>query len=198
MVESLVGFSRVLSAAYVKREPIEFPPIAILDGVAVSINTPRNDPGGLLGLAPLWEELHRHHLSVSEYQGLVQDLGSSWASRLRWYRQLLAEGGSYVTATDDEGRVIGYVMIGVQDGPDDTFDTQTGIAEVVTLVVTRDQRSAGVGQALLSAAEDIARDHGFDTVKIAVMSGNARAQKFYETSGYAVAEHVLYRRLDET
>lgn len=166
--------------------------------MAVSINAPRNDVEGLLDLAPLWEELHGHHLDVSEYQDLVRDLGSSWINRLRWYRRLLAERASYVTATDDEGRVIGYVMVGVQDGPDDTFDARTGIAEVVTLVVTRDQRSAGVGRALLSAAEDIARDHGFDTVKIAVMSGNARAQKFYETNGYAVAEHVLYRRLDET
>lgn len=165
--------------------------------MTLSISSPRDDVEGLLDLAPLWEELHRHHLRVSEYRGLVQDLGCSWASRLRWYRQLLTEGASYVTATDDEGRVIGYVMVGLEDGPDDTFDVQGGTAEVVTLVVTRDQRSAGLGRKLLGAAEDIARDRGFDTVKIAVMSGNARAQKFYETNGYAVAERVLYRRLGD-
>jgi ribosomal protein S18 acetylase RimI-like enzyme len=45
--------------------------------------------------------------------------------------------------------------------------------------------------------EEIAREHGFDTVKIAVMSGNVRAQRFYEANGYGVAEHVLYRRLGE-
>jgi ribosomal protein S18 acetylase RimI-like enzyme len=52
-----------------------------------------------------------------------------------------------------------------------------------------------VGRALLAAAEDIARDSGFDTVKIAVMSGNARSQNFYEACGYSVAEHVLYRHI---
>ncbi len=163
--------------------------------MAVHISNPRTDVDGLAELAPLWEELHRHHRDVSEYQGLVQDVGSSWARRLHCYRRLLAEGVSYVTAMDGDGRLIGYTIVGVADGPDDTFDVSGGIAEVVTLVVTDGQRSLGVGRALLDAAEGIARGHGFDTVKIAVMSGNTRAQKFYETNGYSVAEHVLYRRL---
>ncbi len=67
----------------------------------------------------------------------------------------------------------------------------------MTLVVTRDQRSAGVGRDLLSAAEAIALKRGFDTVAIAVMSGNLRAQAFYEAHGYSVAEHLLYRRLTD-
>jgi GNAT superfamily N-acetyltransferase len=66
--------------------------------------------------------------------------------RLDWYGRLLAEGGSYPTAADDQGRLIGYAMIGVEEGPDDTFDVEGGIAEVVTLVVTRALRSTGVGR----------------------------------------------------
>jgi GNAT superfamily N-acetyltransferase len=163
--------------------------------MAVSVSPPRTDPEGLADLAPLWHELHRHHRDVSDYQPLVRDLGSSWASRLRWYRRLLAEGASYLTATDDRGRFVGYAMVTVDEGPDDTFEVEGGLVEVVTLVVTGERRSGGVGRALLRAAEGIARDRGFDTVKIAVMSGNDRARRFYEANGYAVAEHVLYRRL---
>jgi ribosomal protein S18 acetylase RimI-like enzyme len=163
--------------------------------VAVSISAPLTDPEGLAELWPLWQELHRHHRHVSDYQPRVGDLESSWASRLRWYRRLLGDGASYMTATDDDGHLVGYAMVAVEEGRDDTFDIQGGIAEVVTLVVAGEHRSGGVGRALLSAAEKVARDHGFDTVKIAMMSGNDRAQKFYEASGYAVAEHVLYRRL---
>ena len=163
--------------------------------MAVSISAPLTDSEGLAELAPLWHQLHRHHRDVSEYQPLVGDLGSSWASRLRRYRRLLGEGASYITATDHDGHLVGYAMVAVEEGPDDTFDIQGGIAEVVTLVVAGDWRSGGVGRALLSAAEQVARDHGFDTVKTAVMSGNDRARKFYEACGYAVTEHVLYRRL---
>lgn len=108
---------------------------------------------------------------------------------------MLAEGAAYVTATDRDGRLIGYAMVAVDNGPDDTFDVRGGLAEVITLVVTRDERSAGVGRALLAAAEGIARENGFDTVKVAVMAGNTRAQTFYDANGYSVAEHILYRKL---
>jgi GNAT superfamily N-acetyltransferase len=153
------------------------------------------DVEGLPALAPLWAELHEHHREVSPYPALVANPELSWRRRLDWYRRLLDHGASYLTADDDEGRLIGYTMVALQSGPDDTFAVEGGIAEIVSLVVTRDRRSAGAGRALLGAAEDIARDHGFDTVKIAVMAGNARAQAFYGASGYSTAEHVLYRRL---
>jgi GNAT superfamily N-acetyltransferase len=160
-----------------------------------NISASRTDVDGLGALAPLWAELHQHHRDVSEYPALVPDPERSWAHRLDWYRRLLAGGASYVTASDDEGRLIGYAVVAFESGPDDTFAVEGGTAEVVSLVVTRDRRSAGVGRALLRAAEGLARDHGFDTIKVAVMTGNTRAQSFYEASGYAAVEHVLYRRL---
>ncbi|MBV8940339.1 MAG: GNAT family N-acetyltransferase [Solirubrobacterales bacterium] len=161
------------------------------------ISGPRIDVDGLEDLAPLWMELHRHHRTVSEYRALVQDVAASWQRRLAWYRRLLEGGASYLTASDDEGRLIGYAMVAIEAGPDDTFETEQGTGEIVTLVVTEARRSTGVGQALLGAAEGIARDRGCDTMKIAVMAGNGRAGAFYETHGYSVAEHVLYRRLSD-
>jgi ribosomal protein S18 acetylase RimI-like enzyme len=128
---------------------------------------------------------------------LVQDVDVSWTRRLDWYRRLVTSGASYVTATDDHGRLIGYAMLAVEDGPDDTFDVEVGTAELITLVVARDRRSTGVGRKLLDAAEDIARDRGLETLKIAVMHGNTRALDFYEARGYSIAEDVLCRRLGE-
>lgn len=71
------------------------------------------------------------------------------------------------------------------------------MAEIVSLIVTRGRRSNGVGLALLEAAERLAKDRGIDTVKIAVMDGNAPAQRFYESHGYCIGESVLYRRLGD-
>lgn len=165
--------------------------------MADHISNPRTDPEGLNDLAPLWAELHQHHREAADYPALVEDLDSSWASRLRWYRRLLTRGASYVTASDDEGRLLGYAMVAFEEGPDDTFEVMGGIAEVVTLIVTRGRRSHGVGRALLAAAERLATGRGFDTVKVAVMSGNVRAQDFYEACGYSAGEQVLYRRLSD-
>jgi GNAT superfamily N-acetyltransferase len=162
----------------------------------VHVSDPRSDFEGLDDLAPLWAELHGHHREVSEYRLLVRDSELSWERRRDWYHRLLAAGGSFVTATNGEGRLIGYAMVAIESGLDDTFEVIGGIAEVVTLVVTRTQRSAGVGRALLTAAEQFARGRGVDTVKVAVMTGNSRAQEFYEKHGYSPAEQVLYRRLE--
>ena len=155
--------------------------------MAIKVSDPRTDVEGLTHLAPLWEQLHRHHQAVADYKVLVHDPAVSWTRRLRWYRPLLADGAAYLTATDDEGPLVGYAMI--------AFDSTGGIAEVVTLIVTCGHRSLGVGRALLCAAERIACDRGFDMVKIAVMSGNLRALRFYEANRYSLGEHVLYRRL---
>jgi ribosomal protein S18 acetylase RimI-like enzyme len=125
----------------------------------------------------------------------VDDLELSWARRREWYSRLLANGACFVTATDAADRLVGYAMVAFENGPDDTFAVSGGTVEVVTLVVTADQRSTGVGRALLGAVEAIAGNRGFDTVKVAVMGGNTLAQGFYEANGYCVAEHVLYRRL---
>lgn len=165
--------------------------------VAVNISQPRTDVAGLEALEPLWRELHSHHLEVADHQGLVRDGDLSWSSRRSWYGRLMETGAAYLTASDERGRLLGYAMIDLVPGPDDTFEVKGGVAEVITLVVASGSRSHGVGRALLGAAEDLARDRGFDTVKIAVMRGNRRAQAFYEAGGYAVAEHVLYRRLGE-
>jgi len=163
--------------------------------VVAQISDPRTDSEGLRTLQPLWVELFRHHREVSSYPFLVDDQECSWARRLSWYRRLLKLGACYLTADDEEGRLVGYTMVAFETGSDDTFEVSGGIAEIVTLVVTRSHRSAGVGRALLSAAERVARERGFDTITVKVMSGNARAEGFYEAHGYALAEQVLYRRL---
>jgi GNAT superfamily N-acetyltransferase len=165
-------------------------------GMPEHISAPRTDPAGLDELEPLWIELHSHHRTVSDYQALVKDLGVSWERRRRWYRRLLEQGASYITAHDRDGNLVGYAMVAAEEEPDDTFESEGGVAEVVTLVVAESHRSAGVGRALLSAAERVARDRGADTVKIALMAGNRRAAAFYETAGYSLAEHILYRRID--
>jgi GNAT superfamily N-acetyltransferase len=162
--------------------------------MGVRLTEPRTSPEGLDDLRTLWLELHAHHRQVAQYQDLVEDPDASWQRRRSWYQQLLGEGAAYIIALDDE-QMIGYAMITLTPGPDDTFESRGGIAEVVTLVVTRRRRGTGTGKALLRAAEEFATARGIDVVRIAVMAGNTGAGDFYESQGYGVAEHLLYRRL---
>jgi ribosomal protein S18 acetylase RimI-like enzyme len=56
--------------------------------------------------------------------------------------------------------------------------------EVEQVYVSRDHRGSGVAQTLLTAAERLVAANGHATAWLAVASGNARARRFYERSGW--------------
>ena len=157
------------------------------------IEGPLDAVAGLEELGSLFEQLHRHHLEVATFGPLVHDPEEAWTLRRRWYEQILAAGGRYFVARDQAGLAIGYGLVELALGRDDTFDVRSGIAEVVSLVVDEAARGNGVGQALMAAIEAFANAVGADLLKVAVMAGNRSAYSFYATNGFLPGEHVLYR-----
>ncbi len=119
----------------------------------------------------------------------------SWARRREWYRRILDGDGAYFLAADG-AKPVGYAMVQVHSGADDTFEVSGGILEIVSLAVTKDLRGEGIGTMLIGAAKAFARSRSIDTLKVAVMDGNDRARRFYEASGFALGEFVLYQRVD--
>jgi ribosomal protein S18 acetylase RimI-like enzyme len=158
------------------------------------VEGPIESPRELDELKPLWLALHRHHLAVAEYRGLVQDPQRSWERRQHWYRELLLTSGAYFVAREDE-EAIGYAMTQRMLGPDDTFEVRGGIVEIVTLVVAESVRARGVGSSLVAAVREFAARHEIDTLKVAVMVGNTHARSFYVSVGFKPAEEVLYLTL---
>jgi len=53
------------------------------------------------------------------------------------------------------------------------------------LFVVEEMRGRGVGRALIEACEQWARSRGLPLMMIGVLSGNTRAKRIYESSGYA-------------
>ena len=53
------------------------------------------------------------------------------------------------------------------------------------LFVVEEMRGKGVGRALIAACEAWARARGLPLMMIGVLSGNTRAKRIYESSGYA-------------
>jgi ribosomal protein S18 acetylase RimI-like enzyme len=152
---------------------------------------------GLDELRPLWEDLLRHHLAVAAYRELVDDPQRSWERRQSWYHELLEHGGAYFVARDERERLLGYAMTQTVLGPDDTFEVRGGIVEVITLVVAESSRAHGIGSALLATVREFAARQGIDTLKVAVMLGNIRAQSFYANAGFEPAEEVRYAKLED-
>ena len=65
--------------------------------------------------------------------------------------------------------------------------------EVDALAVRADQQRAGIGQALMAAAEGWAREREIDDMQLNVWEFNAGALAFYEQLGYVVERRIMRR-----
>jgi ribosomal protein S18 acetylase RimI-like enzyme len=141
----------------------------------------------------LWLELHRHHRAVVGTVPLVADDEASWERRRALYVDRLRSESGFLALAMDGGTVVGYALVCIEHGPDDTFPVGDRYAELYSLSVAPDRRGRGVGTQLLDFVEgELARRSILD-LKVAVMAGNADAQRFYERRGLRVGEIVLYR-----
>jgi GNAT superfamily N-acetyltransferase len=84
-----------------------------------------------------------------------------------------------IVAEDNNGRVVGWVHVAAR-----TQLTEDACAEVLGLVVDEPARGAGIGDALLRAAEDWARSAGCMRVRVRSRDTRERAHRFYERAGY--------------
>ena len=69
----------------------------------------------------------------------------------------------------------------------------------ISLAVRREQRRRGVGQMLLEALIEVARERGVATLSISVEAGNHRARRLYDRAGFvfvAPEEGSFTLRLD--
>ncbi|GHD61780.1 GNAT family N-acetyltransferase [Jeongeupia chitinilytica] len=94
--------------------------------------------------------------------------------------QLNKAGGYGALVAEIDGDVVG--LIGLALGL--SLDQDGAHARIIALVVAEHCRGAGVGQALLTAGEAWAREHGADRLIVNSAHQREHAHHFYETQGY--------------
>jgi ribosomal protein S18 acetylase RimI-like enzyme len=97
---------------------------------------------------------------------------------------------------DDSGlpsTFVGFVSFGLSV---DGFERSVVRGVVHNLYVRPDARSAGVGAAILSAAETALRKSGAERVSLEALAGNERALDFYRRHGYDDHRVELEKPLD--
>jgi ribosomal protein S18 acetylase RimI-like enzyme len=144
-------------------------------------------------LRELWRELHRHHRAVSAMP-VQPDDELSWRLSEAQYASALATGNAFLLIADGASGPVGYAMVVIHAGPDDTYGFPGAFGEVVTLVVSAAGRGDGLGGRLLDAADAELAARGVNDQIIAVMAGNLDAQRLYERRGFAVGEIILFRQ----
>lgn len=93
-----------------------------------------------------------------------------------WRRRLTRPGVTLFACLPDAPEPAG--IAGVYAGED-------GLAQLVSMWVRPSARGRGAGEALVSAAADWARGHGYGTVYLWVTESNVPARKLYERCGFA-------------
>ena len=140
-------------------------------------------------LKPLWLALHEHHQRVAP-PAVYQSAEDSWPARRASYERWLGEDGSFVvlaerrSTTQRGDELVGYALVEVLPGPDDTWVTGGLMADVQSLSVAPGARGHGIGTLLLDAVDAELAAAGIDDVFIGVLTGNADALRFYERRGY--------------
>lgn len=115
---------------------------------------------------------------------------TTFASRLR--RLLVSADHPVIVATDDNRTLLGFVAI------EHRLMLELGErVEIVGLVVDDRARRRGIGQALVRAAEDWARELGVAEVMVRSNIVRAESHPFYEGAGFSrtKTQHVYRKRL---
>jgi ribosomal protein S18 acetylase RimI-like enzyme len=141
----------------------------------------------------LWLELHHHHRAVVGTVPLVADDEVSWERRRALYVDRLGPGAGFLALAVEDDVVVGYALVCIEEGPDDTFPVRDRYAEVYSLSVAPARRGRGIGTQLLDFVDRELESRSIRDLKIAVMVGNDDAQRLYERRGLRPAETVLYR-----
>jgi GNAT superfamily N-acetyltransferase len=95
-----------------------------------------------------------------------------WVSAVLSLARLYQGDGFYLVAWKNE-EPLGHAYIALTNPP-----------ELQDVSVRTEHRRRGVATALTSAAEGVARDHGFGRLRLEVSQDNSAAQALYQSCGY--------------
>jgi GNAT superfamily N-acetyltransferase len=138
----------------------------------------RTEPADLGALLPLIEALARDHGDTATLTAasLFRDV----FTEPKWMHALVAE---------DKGKIMGYAALiplaRLQYG-------QRGM-DLHHLYVIQERRSAGVGTALLQAAQSYAKGLGCDYLTVGTLPANTRAQGYYLAQGFHASPPSAHR-----
>jgi len=105
-----------------------------------------------------------------------------------------AHGGAVLVA-ECAGEVVGFVGLAAAVREQELDQPPGAYALVTDLAVSVHQRGRGIGGALLTAAEGLARAHGARELRIALLSGNAPAARLYRAAGFAPYLDIMRKDL---
>ncbi len=126
----------------------------------------------------------QHHVALDPEHYRVPDAAAA-AERLRGIIEDDGRMSGYLAAARD-GRIVGSVSIALLPPPTEGSMMAAVPTAEVGIAVLDDARDAGVGTALMAAAEAWAGARGVRVLILDMSARNVAAKRFYERLGYEV------------
>lgn len=143
-------------------------------------------------LQQLWRGLNRLHAGLRpDYFQVPEGVPCALHALLK---DKLGPGRALLVS-ERQGEVLGFVLVGVHDTPDDPLLVRQRRAYVEDMAVAEAHRRQGIGQALVRAALRWGQEQGAVQALLTVWEGNDAAEAFYRELGFASLSRVLACRI---
>jgi ribosomal protein S18 acetylase RimI-like enzyme len=145
-------------------------------------------------IADIYVAMARHHaaLDPAEYRVPAH---AAVVTRFRTELEAADEVDLHLVAEVD-GVVVGQLDAFMRPLPSAGSMRMPRRGALIGIAVDEDWRGRGIGTALMRAAEDWARDRGYDTLELDVADPNGDARRLYERLGYGLVAHTLVKPLN--
>ena len=144
-------------------------------------------------IEPLWLALFDHHRAIGSAGLPTIDRSETWPRRSALYEKLLATPDAFVLIARRAGGAVGYALVHMHEGADDTWPTGERIAELESFAVRAGERGRGGGPLVLDAADAHLAALGIHDMIVAVLVGNDAAEELYRRRGLVPAMTKMIR-----
>jgi GNAT superfamily N-acetyltransferase len=110
--------------------------------------------------------------------------------------ELLADQNTAILAAELEDELVGVVTVVINTSAPHPIFVPRSWAVVEDICVSSSHRRRGIGQALMRAAHDWARQRGVADMELTVWEFNKDAREFYEALGYTTVRRRMSSSLE--
>ena len=138
-------------------------------------------------------ELYREQFR--EMSKLIPDFIKEGDQSTEFIEKTIANDDSDVLVCEENGKVIGFILIQAKARPDFDFMLPGKYCYIMDIIVTENHRGKGFGTALMNSAKDWAKEQNCSFINLDVLVNNPGAIKLYEKLGFIPKAQEMYCKL---
>nr|WP_283777784.1 GNAT family N-acetyltransferase [Sansalvadorimonas sp. 2012CJ34-2] len=115
-------------------------------------------------------------------------------NRAFWAEEVNSDSDVFYVA-EVEGKIVGLITAHITRNSELCFIANHPVCRIDTVVVDHSCRGKGVGQMLMGAVEEWAKQQKASEIRLEVMEFNKSAQDFYAAGGYEIQSRIMAKTI---